>query len=330
MTHPNRIPLYILLAITALFYSCTSDSWHRESGAVWSTLYNISWRGPQRLRDSIMPALSVVDRSLSVFNDSSLVVRVNDSLATPVDAHFIRVYNESRKIWRASGGMFDPTLSPAITAWGFGKGHKATADTLRCDSLAAIVGLGKTSLKGSLLVKRDIRTKFNFSALAKGYGCDLIAEMFRRNGVSDFLIEIGGEIVCSGHNDRGEAWNIAIDNPSWGAPAGGKHIDLISISDMAVATSGNYRNFHGSGASAYGHTISPTDCRPAATDILSATVVAPDCIEADALATACMALGSARAKALCDSLHAPLMLVLSDSTLYYSDSFRALRARTLK
>lgn len=292
---------------------------------LWNTIYNITWEGPAHLRDSILNAAAPVDASLSVFNDSSLVARVNAAKAVKVDRHFIKVYEETLRINRLSDGMFDPTLSPAITAWGFGKGHHATSDTLRLDSLRQIVGLHHTSLRGDTLFKDNPAVCFNFSALAKGYGCDLVAEMLRRNGVENFLVEIGGEIVASGVNEKGRPWRIAIDRPEWGLVPGGDPIEIINITGKGMATSGNYRNFHKSAEGRYGHTISPRTCRPVATDVISATVIAGSCMEADALATTCMAVGSAEARRICKEAAAPVMLVLRDSSIYYSPSFKKFR-----
>lgn len=316
---------YLISVVCALagLSACREDTaWHKESGMVWNTIYNVTWQGPADLRDSIIPALRPVDEALSVFNDSSIVSKVNCSLSTPVDSHFIKIYNESKRINAISDGMFDPTLSPAITAWGFGKGHAATSDTLRCDSLLTFVGIEKTTLKDHRLIKEDIRTQFNFSALAKGYGVDLIAEMFRRNNVENFLIEIGGEISCAGHNSKNAPWHIAIDVPSEQNLPGKEIAELISITDVSVATSGNYRNFFTTaGGKKYGHTISPVTCRPIITDVISATVIHPSCMTGDALATACMAVGSKKALDMCRKADAGVLLILQDSTILKSDNF---------
>lgn len=324
------LPLCIA-AVIRLLTACTDNNgWQQASGMVWNTTYNIRWHGPASLRDSIMPAIEPVDRSLSVFSDSSIVSRINRQLATPVDIHFSTVYKECLRIHKLSDGMFDPTLAPAIEAWGFGKGHIPTADTLRCDSLRSITGLARTSLKDGILTKDDIRIRFNLSAVAKGYGCDLLADMFRRNGVTDFLIEIGGEIVCSGSSPRNNHWRIAIDRPVENTMPGENMQTCIQLTTGAVATSGNYRNFHvakdkmGDAPKHFGHTISPLTCRPVATDLLSVTVVAGNCMEADALATACMAVGSVEAMKICNIAGAPVLMVLADSSVRMSPAFTPL------
>ncbi len=303
-----------------------SSSWQKKEGMVWNTSFHITYEGSETLGDSAVAVLDRVGKSLSVFDTASLVSRVNRFDSTRVDTDFIRVYVMSKKINRISRGAFDPTLSPLITAWGFGKGHSSTADTLRIDSILKYVGIGKTRLSHDALVKEDPRIEFNFSAIAKGYGCDAVAEMLEHNGVKNFLVEIGGEIMTRGRNPEGSKWRISIDKPVLSAD---REIhdsqEIISVSDMGIATSGNYRNFHKtSGGATYGHTISATTGRPVATDVISATVLAPTAMQADGLATAFMAMGNQKSQELNNSLQLPVMLVLSDSTVWYSPQFKKL------
>ncbi len=296
-----------------------NTSWQKNEGLVWNTSYHIIYNGSPHLKDSVLSVLSRVGKSLSVFDSSSLVSRVNANDSTPVDNDFIQVYIMSKKINRASGGAFDPTLSPLITAWGFGKGHQATPDTARIDSLMNFVGIEKTHLRHDALIKDDPRIEFNFSAIAKGYGCDAIARMLRENNVVDFLIEIGGEISCGGKNPDGKDWRISIDRPIFSNDSViHESQEIICVSDIGIATSGNYRNFHKTTSGNYGHTISADTGRPVSTDVISATVLAPTAMEADGLATAFMSMGSKRSIKLNESLRRPVMLVLSDSTVWIS------------
>lgn len=316
---------YFLPVIAFLFLASGCDhnnTYHSAEGVIWHTFWRATFKGPEVLADSILPVLNNVGSSLSVFDSLSVVSKVNQSLQCEVDRDFIRVYNESRRINRLTDGAFDPTLSPLITAWGFGKGHTATTDTCRIDSILGFVGIGKSHLEGNRIVKNDRRTEFNFSAIAKGYGCDMIAEMFRRNGVTDFLIEIGGEIVASGKSPRGGKWNVGVEKPSADASAPQEAQEVVELSSGGMATSGNYRNFHlGSGGKRFGHTLSPATGRPVSTDVASATVIAPSCMEADALATSMMVLGSEKAIRLADTLGYPVMLILTDGSILRSDKW---------
>lgn len=295
-----------------------------DEGMVWNTQFHITYRGPEEMKDSIRMVLDEVGRHLSVFDSTSLVSKVNRQDSTPVNSDFTRVYEMSKKINRLSEGLFDPTLSPLITAWGFGPGHKATPDTARIDSLLKIVGLDKTRITDGALVKVVPGIQFNFSAIAKGYGCDRVAEMLKRNRVENFLIEIGGEIVASGKNPKESKWNISIDRPIYSnSDIIHESQAVIAFSDMGLATSGNYRNYHENGTTRYGHTISPLTGRPLQTDVLSATVLAPSSMEADALATSFMAMGYEKAKKTSIELSLPVMLICSDS-VWLSPKFKNL------
>ena len=293
-------------------------------GAVWHTSYHITYQSPVDLSDSISEVLRQVGASLNVFDPASLASRINRGETSAVDSNFTNVYNMSKRINTLTSGAFDPTLGPLITAWGFGKGHRATADTLRIDSLMQFVGIGKTKLKDGELVKEHPSIEFNFSAIAKGYGCDCIGKMFLRNGVNNFLVEIGGEIAASGKSPSGDDWHIGIDRPEYAAQPGAAAEAVVALTNRGMATSGNYRNFHGVGSERYGHTISSTTGRPARTDVLSATVIASTAMEADALATSMMAMGSERAIRLADSLRMPVMLVLADSTVHVTSGMKSL------
>ncbi len=293
---------------------------------VWNTVYNITYRGPESLQDSIMPVLDSVSKSASAFDSLSLVSRINRGEELPLDDILKRLYLASVDINRHSGGKFDPTVGPLVTAWGFGKGHTPTADTLNIPTLLKYVGISKTRLgEGGRLIKDDPRIEFNFSAIAKGLGCDAVAEMLERNGVTDYLIEIGGEIRSSGHSPRGDRWRVQIDAPVASADSVIHESQcVVTLEDIGIATSGNYRNFHQENGRRFGHTINPLTGRPATTDVASATVAAPTTMEADGYATAIMAMGSRDARRMVDSLRLAAYVVTTDGKVWVSDSFNPL------
>ena len=306
-----------------------SREYQNAEGMIWNTTYHVTYNGAPELKDSIMQVLNHVGTSLNVFDEKSLVSRVNVSDSTAVDTDFIRVYVESVKVNRLTEGAFDPTLGPLIEAWGFGKGHKATADTARIDSLMKFVGIDKTRLTMDTLVKDDSRIRFNFSAIAKGYGCDCVGEMLQRNGVEDWLIEIGGEISCRGKSPEGGKWRVSIDRPVMQKDRILHDSQcVVEVTDAGIATSGNYRNLQSDDKGRYyGHTISARTGRPARMDVISATVIGRTAMEADALATAFMAMGADDVKRLNKSTRLPVMLVLADSTVWCSGQFEKLMIR---
>lgn len=309
----------VLILLTA---GCNRETYRFEEGVAWNTVYHITYDSPFDLGDSISAVLKEIDFSLSPFNETSTVSRINANLDSTADSHLARVYAESLKIHRESEGMFDPTIAPLIRAWGFGQGHEIQADTLRIDSLLALCGIEKTRLEGTTLLKEDPRIEFNFSALAKGYGVDCVGEMLERNGVRNYLVEIGGEIRTRGLNPKGKRWGIGIDRPEAGANPG-ETVMTIYVDDAGIATSGNYRNYQEADSGIIGHTISPRTGRPVATDVISATVIAPTCMEADALATCCMAIGSEKALNLCTRMRAGVLLIKRDMTVVTNPAFNA-------
>lgn len=316
-------PVYrtVLFSVLLTILCACGSSYRHESGMIWNTTYHLTYAGSAELADSVLPTLNDVGESLSVFDESSTVSRINDNVDSIVDRHFINVYRLVERIHDISGGAFDPTLSPLIDAWGFGKGHVISADTAAVDSILHFVGLRKTSLHGNIFRKDDARLRINLSAVAKGYGCDRLGDMFMRNGVRDFLIEIGGEIVARGHNPSGKPWSVAIERPVISKESTYEAKCIIYLNDECVATSGNYRNYREENGRTFGHTIDPVTGRPSHTDLISATVIAPSCAEADALATACMAMGSEKALAMLKKTDAAALLILSDETVITTPDF---------
>lgn len=309
------------MSALALLTSC-HNNYHYSEGMVWNTTYHITYDGQEELQDSITAVLDETGRSLSVFDTNSLVSKVNSEKATKIDAIFKTVYRCAVEVNRQTEGAFDPTLSPLITAWGFGKGHTCTADTARIDSLLNFVGIEKTCLRGDTLYKDDVRTQFNFSAIAKGYGCDRIAQYLERHGITNYLIEIGGEIRLNGVSPSSDAWRISIDRPIVTHEEIHDSQAIISLTKGGVASSGNYRNFHSINGKHIGHTIDRKTGRPVMSEIASVTIIATDCMQADAYATACMAMPLAQSKELCRRLNLAAMIVLTDGNVWYSPQFR--------
>lgn len=309
----SKISYFFLSLFLVFLISCSeSKSFHKSEGMTWNTMYHITYEYGSDLTDSIQLVLDSIDSNLSYFNSDSEVSALNRAYSSLKIGRMLKdVYNLSYKIRKISDSLFDPTVSPAISAWGFGKDRMAVPDTLTLDSLRQFIGMDKTRISGDTLYKDDPRIEFNFSAVAKGYGVDRVAEMMKRNGVVNYMIEIGGEIRASGHSPSGHKWLIGIDAPEDTPLPGEKPVRTISFTDMGMATSGNYRNYHkDKRGNKYGHTISTMTLRPIQTDLLSVTIMAPTCAEADALATASMAMGYIRSARMIDSLALPALFIV--------------------
>lgn len=312
-------------AMLMLSAGCGRPKVYRTAdGAVWNTTYHITYRASVDLHDSIRAVMRGVEASLSPFAKGSLISRVNRGESVVADTLMVRVLAESKRVWELSGGAFDPTVSPLINLWGFGyKPGDPEPSQAKIDSLLPSVGLMECYIDASgVIMKKSPGTEFNFSAITKGYGCDLVGEMLARNGATDYMVEIGGEIALRGSNPRGQLWRIMVDAPVEGTD-GPVHEELavVALTDCGVATSGNYRNFHETGEGRAWHTISPVTGRPAHTDILSATVIAPTTMLADALATACMASRATDALAMIARIPDTEALLVTADTLLRSPGF---------
>lgn len=315
----NHIIAYVVTAIITgavmTLAGCRhSTTTHQCSGVVWNTTYSITYSSAVNLDDSIMSVMKRVEHSLSPFDRNSLVSAINRGESSATDTLLRRIFNASRQINMLSGGAFDPTVAPLVNLWGFGYDNASQPPTqAMIDSALSHVGISRCRIEADTIVKCSPATEFNFSAITKGYGCDLIGEMLRRNGSADYMVEIGGEIALSGHNPQGEPWHIQIDLPVEGAAPGSDALAVIELTDCGIATSGNYRNFKQSASGKTWHTIDPTTGRPAVSTTLSATVIARDCMTADALATACMAMTAEKALSMIRSVDgAEALLVESD------------------
>ena len=269
-------------------------------GLVFGTSYHITYLYNADLQEDIEQTLALVDNALSMFNPESTISEVNRSESVSVDdTLFLKVFRRAMEISDLTCGAFDITVAPAVNAWGFGFKHAENIRQATIDSLLEITGYRKIHETDGMIVKDDPRIMLDCSAIAKGFGSDMVAGMLRSKGINDFMVEIGGEIVLSGQNPKGKLWNIGISKPVDDSLSVSSELQtVIPITDIAMATSGNYRNFYVKDGRKYAHTIDPHTCQPVSHNLLSATVFAPDCATADALATSMMVMGLDSAQAL--------------------------------
>ncbi|MDO4756155.1 MAG: FAD:protein FMN transferase [Parabacteroides sp.] len=295
----------VILCCTFFLFSCKPDKqYYEESGTVFHTLYHIKYEAPQLLTEKIDAELQKFNLSLNPFNPNSIIAKVNNNEPVEVDEWFKEVFHKSMEVSRHSEGVFDITCAPLINVWGFGFSKKDSVTPAMIDSLKTFVGYQKVRLEGNTVVKEDPRLLLNCSAIAKGYSCDIIARLLEKEGVENYMIDIGGEVVMKGVNQNGICWRIGINLPEDDSTnTKNRYDEIIQLCKKgAIATSGNYRNFYIKDGKKYAHTIDPRTGYPAEQNILSATIVAEDCITADAYATAFMAMGLEKAQQMADSL----------------------------
>ena len=286
--------------ITALFFlqACGTQqtSYYTIRGLTMGTSYNITYKGkdPKSVQKAVDEVLEQVNQSLSTYIPNSTISKVNglDTVCS-VDQHFINVYNEALNVYKATNGAFEPTIAPLVNAWGFGFKNYENVDSSMIDSLMQFVGFDKVKLSGNTLIKNSPYIQIDFSAIAKGYGVDVVAAKIKELGYNDYLVEIGGEVIASGLNKNNLAWNLGIEEPK--REEHGLFAQVL-LEDQALATSGNYKNYRIENGETFVHTIDPRTGYSSKHKLLSASIVSNTCMRADAFATAFMVLGLDEAK----------------------------------
>lgn len=290
--------LVLLVLLIVLPFVRNRKKFFTSTGVVWTTEYHITYEAQRNMNDSIQLLLNMIDMSVSPFNKQSLITAINDNKSNQIDDFFIKLYNKAMEVNRGSKGLYDPTVMPLVNAWGFGYKNGSLPTQAQLDSIVAFVGIEKTSLVGNSIKKNDSRTQFDFSSIAKGMACDEIAQMLARNGAINYMVEIGGEVVAHGVNERGAQWHVSIDMPVADSSDGPVHSNamILTLNNLAVATSGSYRKFKEVDGKKVSHIVNPKTGSSETSSLLSVSIVAPDCMTADAWATACMAMGVDAAK----------------------------------
>ncbi len=236
--------------------------------------------------------LKVFNQSLSTYIPSSEISRFNqqDTLAFET-GFFYPVLYTSKTVYEDTDGAFDPTVGPLVNSWGFGPEDKVEMTQEIVDSLLQLVGFDKIGFNEKEVWKSQKGMGLDFSAIAKGYAIDVIADFLEDEGISNYLVILGGEARCKGERGDGNGWVIGIDNPKYEKPGDQVGVAYLGLKNISVATSGNYRNFYMKEGKRYAHTISPTTGYPVEHSLLSASIFADDCMTADAYATAFMVMG---------------------------------------
>ncbi|TDU42839.1 thiamine biosynthesis lipoprotein [Gelidibacter sediminis] len=287
--------MFILILV-----SCKQESKNTVlSGNIFGTTYGVQYYSEDNVnyQHQIDSLFQVINNSMSTYQADSDISKINHNKAGLVDSHFKTVFNASKNIYEATNGVFDPTIGVLVNAWDFGpEGTIIALDSLKIDSLMVSVGLDKVNLNNNEIVKDNPNTFIDFNAIAKGYGVDVIAEFLESQNIKDYIVDIGGEIRCKGQNfEKQKPWRVGVELPHFDGEQ--SILKAISLHDEAMATSGTYRKFKtDSLGNRYSHIIDTKTGYPSKTNLLSISVIADDCMTADAYATAFKAMGIEKVK----------------------------------
>lgn len=298
-----------LLLLLLLSCGCGRPAHYiRYEGFAQGGTYHVTCAVPGRVTEAQVRAkvdsvLLEIDRTLSGYNKGSTLSQVNAGGDPCLNGLFVACFTRSKEIWAETGGAFDPSSAPLFDLWGFGFENRGRVTQEAIDSIRQFTGMDLVSLEkrddGVHLVKADPRIRLNFNAIAQGFSCDVVAALLDSLGATDYLVDIGREIRCKGHNAAGGDWRVGLDSPFDGNEEEGRHLQaILEVTDCGIVTSGNYRKFYIENGQKFAHTIDPLTGRPVTHNLLSATVVAADATVADAYATWLMVVGPERARAI--------------------------------
>lgn len=311
--HYISISICVLLLIL-VWYNNISD-YQIIKGKIFGTYYTIKIRIEKPIKEldrQIKAELEKINKEMSVFETSSEISQINNTaqgIEIKLSSDMKQVLLAANQVYNQSEGYFDPSLGKLIDLWGFGAGKKTSPSDKEISEALQSSGFNKLIFSKDFdsLHKTESSTYINLSAIAKGYGVDKVALLLEEQGIYDYIIEIGGEIKVSGYRSKkGEAWNIGINSPKAGSH---DNMMVISVSNLAVATSGNYRNFYKKDGKVFAHTISFQTGRPVLNDALSVSVFHDSCMYADAYATAIMAMGVEKGLKFADKYNLKVIII---------------------
>ncbi|TYA53203.1 FAD:protein FMN transferase [Formosa maritima] len=290
---------FILFLVVTLFFSCKQEPKNiKLSGEVFGTSYSVIYDSNINYQKQFDSLFYVINKSMSTYQTNSDISKINRNEAFGIDEHFTTVFDASKEIYNQTQGVFDPTIGAVVNAWDFGpEGKIESLDSLKIDSLMLSVGLDKVIRTDFTIEKQNPNTFIDFNAIAKGYGVDVIGLFLESKNSTNYLVEIGGEIRARGENiEKQSAWKVGVEEPHFDGSQ--SVLKAISLHDEAMATSGTYRKFKtDSLGNKYSHIIDAKTGYPSKTNLLSISVIAEDCMTADAYATTFKAMGIENVKA---------------------------------
>ena len=295
--------IFLILLVAGTIFILSRSKYQTSQGEIFGTTYHVRYNSTQNLDKEIEQELFRVDTIFSLFKENSLLSRFNRGEDKGKgNTLFAEVIKLSLEISNETEGAFDITVAPLVNAWGFGFKNKQPLSNKQVDSLQKLVGYQHLSFNGIELTKDIPNLQIDCGAIAKGYAVDRIAKLLSDKGCQNYMVEIGGEVVVKGNNDKGEKWKIGINKPTQHAlPTEEDLQTLLSLTNCGIATSGNYRNFYIKDGKKYAHSIDPKTGYPVQHSLLSATVITQSCAKSDALATAFMVMGLDKAKAFVET-----------------------------
>jgi thiamine biosynthesis lipoprotein len=288
-----------LIVLVVLFlYSCKQEPKNMKfSGEVFGTSYSVIYDSDINYQKQFDSLFYDINKSMSTYQANSDISKINRNESFKIDEHFVKVFDASKDIYKQTQGVFDPTIGAVVNAWDFGpEGKIESLDSLKIDSLMLGVGLDKVTRNNFIIIKQIPETFIDFNAIAKGYGVDVIGLFLESKNINNYLVEIGGEIRAKGKNiDKQSAWKVGVEEPHFDGSQ--SVLKAISLHDEAMATSGTYRKFKtDENGNKYSHIIDTKTGYPSKTNLLSISVIAEDCMTADAYATTFKAMGIERVK----------------------------------
>ncbi len=285
-------PSCLLLFFIYLLFSCQKVELSTLQGNSMGTYYTIIYVGEENLslKKSIDSLLDDVSLQISIFDTTSLISKINRGENLLLSPEFITIFNKAQEISSKTGGAFDATVAPLVTLWGFGSEKMNAITPHALDSIRQFIGFEKVRIENQYLIKDDPRIALNFNAIAKGYGVDKVSEFLFSKGYVNHVVEIGGEVKVQGKKGK-NPWQIGIQIPTDKRDGAIESNYTFTLYNRAVATSGNYRNYYEMDTIRYSHIINPHTGMAEYSDVLSVTVIADDCMSADAYATAFMVMG---------------------------------------
>lgn len=294
-----KIRFTISLIFLYAFTLCAQQEPMRIGGEAQGTTYHITYYDSlnRDLQSDITKILVDFDNSVSTYVPTSIISRINaNEKKVIVDKYFIACFNKAKEVWKNTNGAFDPTVYPLVNAWGFGPGKKQKIEKTKIDSILQFVGFHLIQLKGNKVIKKDPRVSLDFNAFAQGYSVDVVSEFLNSKGIHSYIVEIGGEVYAKGKKPNGDNWKIGIEKPIDNKESSNDLKAIVTLENLAIATSGNYRRFVLEDGVKYHHHLDPKTGYPTKNNLLSASVFAKECISSDANATGILVMGLGKAK----------------------------------